>query len=122
MTTETDARLYRIRSLAHLARNGHEVPIATLANEILTLDAQLSGGGQPPEAWREGPDAPPRGHKDRLIMAADLLNMDPNDLMTALDNTVRDEDEPNREPSPEQERAWDSREDDARGHALTPDA
>jgi hypothetical protein len=30
-----------------------------------------------------------------------------------------DDEQPDREPTPDQERAWDLREDDARGHALT---
>lgn len=34
---------------------------------------------------------------------------------------ITEDEEPDREPSAEQERAWDEREDEARGHALTDD-
>lgn len=60
----------------------------TLARAFRELDIHLSAGGTPPEEWREGPDAP------------------------ATD------DEPDREPTPAQEEAWDAREDEARGHVL----
>lgn len=50
------------------------------------LDRHLSAGGTPPEAWREGPDAPtePIGHSEAIIRAAEIMGMDPADLTERL--------------------------------------
>ena len=40
------------------------------------------------------------------------------DVTVFLTDADADDEEPDREPSADQERAWDQRDDDARGHAL----
>jgi hypothetical protein len=54
------------------------------------------------------------------MIAERLVRALAEELSDALNEDAADEnDEPaDREPTPEQERAWDAREDDARGHAL----
>ena len=55
------------------------------------------------------------------MIAERLVHALADELSEALDeDDDEDDEEPeDREPSPEQERAWDLREDDARGHALS---
>ena len=68
MTIDPNVTLSALRKRAEQARtavaNGSDYGpwlrtlLGYLADEIEELDAHLSAGGQPPEAWREGPDAP----------------------------------------------------------------
>lgn len=57
MTNRADALLADLRYLRTLPPESN--PLARdLADKFAELDAHLSAGGAPPEAWREGPDAP----------------------------------------------------------------
>lgn len=60
MATHTDALLHRVRNLAEaiIQDDGESVTARHLASVFYLLDVHLSGGGAPPEVWREGPDAP----------------------------------------------------------------
>jgi hypothetical protein len=60
MSLNPDQQLDRIRSLLIIQRSAPEAltTLAPLADAIRALDAHLSAGGIPPEAWREGSDAP----------------------------------------------------------------
>ena len=55
--------LTRIRMQSDALLHPHGLRVAreelakTLARNITELDAYLTAGGMPPEAWREGPDA-----------------------------------------------------------------
>jgi hypothetical protein len=57
-------QLYKIRHLSAMveqdmaAGEPYDRAAGFLVNAIRELDAHLSAGGAPPEAWREGPDAP----------------------------------------------------------------
>jgi hypothetical protein len=66
-----DQQLDRIRSLLIIQRSAPEAltTLAPLADAIRALDAHLSAGGIPPEAWREGPDAP--ADSDDWIIASE---------------------------------------------------
>lgn len=60
-TGRADDMLARIRALAVAIRTDRDIDASvawSLADAVAELDAHLSAGGTPPEAWREGPDAP----------------------------------------------------------------
>jgi hypothetical protein len=68
MSINPDQQLDRIRNLANLRIDGGDATTEEwadmadlLAALVLDLDAHLTAGGIPPEAWREGPDAPGTG-------------------------------------------------------------
>jgi hypothetical protein len=60
MSLNPDQKLDRIRALLAIQRAAPDAltTLAPLADAVRDLDAHLSAGGIPPEAWREGPDAP----------------------------------------------------------------
>lgn len=49
---------------------------------------------------------------------AGLTHAEAVDLAARLIELTTPDEQPDREPTPDQERAWDLREDDMRGHAL----
>jgi hypothetical protein len=68
MSIDPNVTLTALRKRAEQARSAVEsgtdygpwlrTLLGYLADEVEELDAHLSAGGTPPEAWREGPDAP----------------------------------------------------------------
>jgi hypothetical protein len=62
VTLNPDTALSRIRrdlaTYGDILDNPGDDPVAELLAVVRDLDAHLSAGGIPPEAWREGPDAP----------------------------------------------------------------
>jgi hypothetical protein len=59
MSLNPDQQLARIRELADLAdRTTDTADLDRFTDAFRALDAHLSAGGIPPEAWREGSDAP----------------------------------------------------------------
>lgn len=62
-----DALLDAARLCAAEGLTGHAL------RRYRALDAHLSAGGSPPEAWREGPDAPECGHNNESLTPERLV-------------------------------------------------
>jgi hypothetical protein len=62
-----------------------ELALANLGDAVAELDAHLSAGGTPPEAWREGPDVAP---SDIPTMAErlDLILSELDDIRDSADD------------------------------------
>jgi hypothetical protein len=77
MTLTPDQQLDRIRALLAIQRAAPDAltTLAPLADAVRDLDAHLSAGGIPPEAWREGPDAP--GTDDGYLAPDGTVNDEP---------------------------------------------
>jgi len=58
MTSTADQMLDRMRRIVERGISHRDATTRQIANAFTELDAHLTAGGTPPEAWREGPDAP----------------------------------------------------------------
>lgn len=59
MANTADRLLAELRTMTRIVHDSrHDEMTLSLVASIDALDAHLSAGGTPPEAWREGPDAP----------------------------------------------------------------
>lgn len=106
-------------SLADLAADRTSSP-QHLAGIVARIEATIADGAAPAPITVPMPAAQPGECPDCLAPEGECNAATcpayASDDAPATD--IEDDEEPDREPTAEQERAWDAREDDARGHLL----